>query len=103
MQEVERLAKENNGKVPKDALLRYLAEDGAVQFEEVRMGGAKKQWTQADIDQLEREAQRTRDFTAYERAVLEYEDQQLGSDANNTGNQTKYGQYQLPGGENYRD
>jgi hypothetical protein len=103
MQEVERLAKENNGKVPKDALLRYLAEDGAVRLEEVRMGGAKKQWTQADIDQLEREAQRTRDFSAYERAVLEYEDQQLGSDANNTGNQTRYGQYQLPGGENYRE
>jgi hypothetical protein len=103
MQEVERLAKENNGKVPKDALLRYLAEDGAVRFEEVRMGGAKKQWTQADIDQLEREAQRTRDFSAYERAVLEYEDQQLGSDANNTGNQTRYGQYQLAGGENYRE
>jgi hypothetical protein len=36
MQEVERLAKENNGKVPKEALLRYLAEDGAVRFEEVR-------------------------------------------------------------------
>jgi hypothetical protein len=65
MQEVERLAKENNGKVPKDALLRYLAEDGAVRFEEVRMGGAKKQWTQADIDQLEREAQRTRDFSVH--------------------------------------
>jgi hypothetical protein len=76
---------------------------GLCRLEEVRMGGAKKQWTQADIDQLEREAQRTRDFTAYERAVLEYEDQQLGSDANNTGNQTKYGQYQLPGGENYRE
>ena len=103
MQEVERLAKENNGKVPKDALLRYLAEDGAVRLEEVRMGGVKKQWTQADIDQLEREAQRTRDFSAYERAVLEYEDQQLGSNANDTGNQTKYGQYQIAGGENYRE
>ena len=103
MQEVERLAKENNGKVPKEALLKYLAEDGAVRLEEARMGGAKKQWTQADIDRLEREAQRTRDFSAYERAVLEYEDQQLGSDANNTGNQTRHGQYQLPGGENYRE
>jgi hypothetical protein len=103
MQEVERLAKENNGKVPKEALLRYLAEDGAVRLEEVTMGGAKKQWTQADIDQLEREAQRSRDFSAYERAVLEYEDQQLGSDANNTGNQTQYAQWQLDGGENYRE
>jgi hypothetical protein len=102
-QAVERIAKENGGKVPKEALLRYLQEDGAVRLEEVRMGGSKKQWTQADIDQLEKEAQRTRDFTAYERAVLEYEDQQLGSDANNTGSQTKYGQYQIPGGENYRE
>jgi len=39
MQEVERLAKENNGKVPKEALLRYLAEDGAVRLEEVQLGG----------------------------------------------------------------
>jgi hypothetical protein len=103
LQAAERLAKENNGKVPKDALLQYMADDGAVRLEEVRMGGVRKQWTQADIDALERQAQRTRDFSEYERAVLEYEDQQLGSDANNTGNQTRYGQYQLAGGENYRE
>jgi hypothetical protein len=89
--------------VPKDALLKYLADDGAVRLEEVTMGGVRKQWTQADIEALERQAQRTRDFSEYERAVLEYEDQQLGSDANDTGNQTRYGQYQLPGGENYRE
>jgi hypothetical protein len=103
MQEVERLAKENNGKVPKEDLLKFFAEDGAVRLEEVTMGGGKKQWTQSDIDRLERNAQRTRDWAAYEQAVLEYEDQQLGSDANSTGNQTKYAQYQLPGGENYRE
>jgi hypothetical protein len=103
LQAAERLAKENNGKVPKDALLKYLADDGAVRLEEVTMGGVRKQWTQADIEALERQAQRTRDFSEYERAVLEYEDQQLGSDANDTGNQTRYGQYQLPGGENYRE
>jgi hypothetical protein len=103
LQAAERLAKENNGKVPKDALLQYLADDGAVRLEEVTMGGVRKQWTQADIEALERQAQRTRDFSEYERAVLEYEDQQLGSDANNTGNQTRYGQYQLAGGENYRE
>jgi len=99
----ERLAKENGGKVPKDALLKYLADDGAVRLEEVTMGGARKQWTQADINALERQAQRTRDFSEYERAVLEYEDQQLGSDANNTGNETRFGRYQLSGGENYRE
>ena len=103
MQEVERLAKENNGKVPKEDLLKFFAEDGAVRLEEVTMGGGKKQWTQSDIDRLERNAQRTGDWAAYEQAVLEYEDQQLGSDANSTGNQTKYAQYQLPGGENYRE
>jgi hypothetical protein len=102
-QAVERIAKENGGKVPKEALLRYLQEDGAVRLEEVTMGGARKQWTQADIEALERQAQRTRDFSEYERAVLEYEDQQLGSNANDTGNQTRFGQYQLPGGENYRE
>jgi hypothetical protein len=102
-QAVERIAKENGGKVPKEALLLYLQEDGAVRLEEVTMGGARKQWTQADIEALERQAQRTRDFSEYERAILEYEDQQLGSNANDTGNQTRFGQYQLPGGENYRE
>jgi hypothetical protein len=37
-QAVERIAKENGGKVPKEALLRYLAEDGAVRLEEVTLG-----------------------------------------------------------------
>jgi hypothetical protein len=37
LQAAERLAKENNGKVPKDALLKYLEDDGAVRLEEVTM------------------------------------------------------------------
>jgi hypothetical protein len=37
LQAAERLAKENNGKVPKDALLKYLADDGAVRLEEMTM------------------------------------------------------------------
>jgi hypothetical protein len=37
-QAVERIAKENGGKVPKEALLKYLAEDGAVRLEEVTLG-----------------------------------------------------------------
>jgi hypothetical protein len=43
LQAAERLAKENNGKVPKDALLKYLADDGAVRLEEVRMGAQGEQ------------------------------------------------------------
>jgi hypothetical protein len=100
---IDRIAGENNGKVPVQELLNYLRDEGQVKFEEVTLGGATKTWTQNEIDALEREAQRTRNFDAYEQAVLEFEDQQLGSDANSTGNQTKYAQYQLPGGENYRE
>ena len=101
--EIDRLAAENQGKVPKDKVMDYLRNEGAVKFEEVTLGGATKTWTQSEIDALERQAQRTRNFDAYEQAVLEFEDQQLGSDANQTGNQTKYAQYQLPGGTNYRE
>jgi hypothetical protein len=101
--EIDRLAAENQGKVPKDKVMEYLRNEGAVKFEEVTLGGATKTWTQSEIDALERQAQRTRNFDAYEQAVLEFEDQQLGSDANSTGNQTKYAKYQLPGGENYRE
>ena len=101
--EIDRLAQENNGKVPKDKVMDYLRNEGAVKFEEVNLGGTTKTWTQDEIDALERQARRTRNWDAYEQAVLEFEDQQLGSDANQTGNLTKYAQYQLPGGENYRE
>ena len=101
--EIDRLAQENNGKVPKDKVMDYLRNEGSVKFEEVTLGGTTKTWTQDEIDTLEREARRTRNWDAYEQAVLEFEDQQLGSDANSTGNQTKYAQYQLPGGTNYRE
>ena len=37
-QEIDRIAAENKGKVPKDLLLQYLADDGAVRLEEVRHG-----------------------------------------------------------------
>ena len=94
---------EKDGKVSKEDLLNYLRNEGRVRFEEVTLGGVKKVWTQQEIDALERTAQRTRNWDAYEQAVLEFEDQQLGSNANETGNETKYAQYQLPGGENYRE
>ena len=61
-QAVERIAKENGGKVPKEALLRYLQEDGAVRLEEVRLGSDAKSFDPPE-----------------------------------------FAQYQLPGGENYRE
>lgn len=101
--EIDRLAAENSGKVPKDKVMEYLRNEGAVKFEEVTLGGATKTWTQSEIDALERQAQRTRNWDAYEQAVLEFEDQQLGSNANQTSNETRFAKYQLPGGTNYRE
>ena len=104
IQKIDQLAADNNGKVPKAELMDWLKNDAAVEFEEVVMGdGGNKQWTQEDIDSLEQEARRTRNFDAYEQAVLEYEDQQLGTNANDTGNETQYAEYQVPNGENYKE
>jgi hypothetical protein len=103
MDEIDRLAQENKGKVPVQELLNYLRDEGQVKFEEVTLGGVSKLRTQDEIDQLERQARRTGRWDEYEQAVLEFEDQQLGSDANLTGNQTKHAQYQLDGGTNYRE
>jgi hypothetical protein len=93
MSKIDSLASENNGKVPKAELLEFLTNEGAVRFEEVALGGVAKVRTQEELNQLEREAQRTQRWDEYEQAVLEFEDQQLGSDANQTGNQTKYSKY----------
>ena len=105
MQEVERLAKENNGKVPKEALLRYLAEDGAVRLEEVTLGAFQdREWKmrdQAKQDLINNgianptEAQIT---TQLEEFWPEYDD-----GGRDTGTYARYEQYQLPGGENYRE
>jgi hypothetical protein len=76
-QAVERIAKENGGKVPKEALLRYLQEDGAVRLEEVVLP-EDSNITQAANDP---------DFDP-----AMYRD-----------DRAKFGQYQLPGGANYRE
>ena len=98
-QAVERIAKENGGKVPKDQLMQHLKSEGAVRFEEVTTEVKGKTITQEEVDRLERRAQRTQsnaDWAAYEDAVLRFESQELGTEA-------QYSRYQLPGGENYRE
>jgi hypothetical protein len=122
MQEVERLAKENNGKVPKEALLRYLAEDGAVRLEEVRMRDVSEidvpaRWEQQRQEEILRaraeEYARQQDRSAddvYDEIIRD------AAELSETMNEariewldsvkeppTKFGQYQLPGGENYRE
>jgi len=98
-QAVERIAKENGGKVPKEQLMQHLKSEGAVRFKEVTTEIKGKTITQEEVDRLERRAQRTQsnaDWSAYEDAVLRFESQELGTEA-------QYSRYQLPGGENYRE
>ena len=98
-QAVERIAKENGGKVPKEKLMEHLKNEGRVRFEEVNRGGEGYYITQEQVDGLERIAQRTQseeDWRAYENAVLQFESQELGTEA-------QYSKYQLPGGQNYRE
>jgi len=98
-QAVERIAKENGGKVPKEKLVEHLKNEGRVRFKEVTSGIQGKSITQEEVDRLERRAQRTQsnaDWRAYEDAVLRFESQELGTEA-------QYSKYQLPGGENYRE
>jgi hypothetical protein len=98
-QAVERIAKENGGKVPKEQLMQHLKNEGAVRFKEVTTEIKGKTITQEEVDRLERRAQRTQsnaDWSAYEDAVLRFESQELGTEA-------QYSRYQLPGGENYRE
>jgi hypothetical protein len=102
-QAVERIAKENGGKVPKEALLRYLQEDGAVRLEEVAYGQAardKRMRDQARADLVSNGVQNPTEAQITQRLDefwTEYDD-----GGRNIGGE-RYGQYQLPGGENYRE
>jgi hypothetical protein len=89
-------------KVTKTDLERLAAENPAPQVEETVLGGGKL-LSQSDLDRLEREAQRTRNWDAYEEAVQRYEAQQLGRGGEEIGENTKFAQYSIPGGENYRE
>jgi hypothetical protein len=104
-QAVERIAKENGGKVPKEALLRYLQEDGAVRLEEVRMG--EQTLPVAEIRQMIDRGDRIDVYDQNHSRMITYdelgfygESERLTVRGDKT---TRYGQYQLPGGENYRE
>jgi hypothetical protein len=126
-QAVERIAKENGGKVPKEALLRYLQEDGAVRLGEVRMEGSAK----GRRPELERELEQMGYGTEISEDGMEIafsdlndpgdfyspaEMRQMGMSAQaanlaqtiqnsfyGEGGTARFGSYQLPGGENYRE
>jgi hypothetical protein len=80
---------EKDGKVSKEDLLNYLRNDGRVRFEEVDVG---KKFQPKDLDALRKEAEQSGDFSRYDEALLQ-----------NLHDGTKFSQYVLPGGENYRE
>ena len=128
---IDRLAKENQGKVPKDKLLEYLDTEGKVRFEEVQYGGDRPRLTpeqQTDLDarkgasrQLsQQELTRLRNQrTQFQRAAGALTDQGRYDEATQALNQAKalgelidpqppakparFQEYTLPGGTNYRE
>ena len=93
-----------DGKVSKDAVLKYLANEGMVRFEEVVQGDGPKserfeirpsgsQYVVWDVDG-EQEASPEGDLRSTQRELEEL--QRLVAP-------TKFAQYTLPGGENYRE
>jgi hypothetical protein len=155
--EIDRLAAENQGKVPKDKVMEYLRNEGAVKFEEVTLGGKEpfdanrlaeleaeyKKLKQHPIDDpsfgedkydeliklmnirdqsttetlydeaervmnLAQQAQRRGDKKTAEKYFQENEflntrAEKLDLQGQGLKNPPKFGQYQLPGGENYRE
>ena len=85
------------GKVSKQAVLDYLRTEGAVRFEEVRMGDV------ANLDSKVRQKHQITDYAWQQ--MPEYARQSWRNEFLSSSNQIepKYGQYQLPGGENYRE
>jgi hypothetical protein len=58
--EIDRLAAENSGKVPKDKVMDYLRNEGAIKFDEVTLGG-KEAFDQNRLNQLEAEYRNLKD------------------------------------------
>lgn len=96
---IDQIASENGGKVPKQALLDYLAGPGRVDMPETVLGLSDPLVSQADVEAAEARG----DWDEAERLTRVFEDRQLGNNANDTGNQAKFANYQIPGGENYRE
>jgi hypothetical protein len=114
MQEAERLAKENNGKVPKDALLQYLNDDGAVRLEEVTLSKPRKvsemsvsEWAKETMPEqyAQWESATDPEDKAFFAQLLQKEyDWRAYANAYSKGKgDPKFAQYTLPGGDNYRE
>lgn len=108
MDEIDRLAQENNGKVPVQELLNYLRDEGQVKFDEVTLGEDRSIKDVADLYRIKIEEQ-FGEAAFYDEfdEPLEFDELpvalQDAIDKAEKKPEPKYAQYQLPGGENYRE
>lgn len=124
MDEIDRLAQENKGKVPVQALVNYLRDEGQVKFEEVTLGGVDRMtaprsaerlrqvlisngYNPAEADRVVQAASRKENaYTGRNGGIIDLVQEVIsdyrGLEEEQNGT-TKYAQYQLPGGENYRE
>lgn len=117
MDEIDRLAQENKGKVPVQELLNYLRDEGQVKFEEVTLGGNQF----PDIDTIRYNVENNEDgygLTQEEDTIAITKNGQIitdfhlddssfwenvEEDLKGKTDRTRFSEYQLPGGENYRE
>ena len=105
---IDRLASENNGKVPVQELLNYLRDEGQVKFEEVTLGKDRSVEDIADTYRIKIEDQYG-EAAFYDEFDEPLEFDELPFALQNALNKEsklpapKYAQYQLAGGENYRE
>jgi hypothetical protein len=105
LNEIDRLSAENQGKVPKDKVMDYLRNEGAVKFEEATLGEnteANKIAQKFGIE-IQKEYEETT-FVDKDGDEMDFEDLPKAlQNALSKNIPPKYAEYQLPGGENYRE
>lgn len=106
--EIDRLAAENQGKVPKDKVMDYLRNEGAVKFEEVTLGQDNSIQKIADEYRIKIEDEYgEKAFYDEFDEPIEFDELPIRlQDAIEQGKnvlEPKHSTYQLPGGTNYRE
>jgi hypothetical protein len=106
--EIDRLAAENQGKVPKDKVMDYLRNEGAVKFEEVTLGQNNSIQKIADEYRIKIEDEYGEkafydefdDPLEFDELPIRLQDAMYQS---KNALEPKHSTYQLPGGTNYRE
>jgi hypothetical protein len=105
---IDRIASENNGRVPKEAIIKYMQDEGRVKFEEVTLARKKVPYTGGEIKKSKDGKYYILSFLGYDNVYTKLEDakadlQKMQEGMSRTDDATEYSKYQLPNGENYRE